>query len=141
LAHIAIEKFDSTAHPNPMKYVDDEQFIRYEHSSKLAPYAVCVVDVCGFRFFFHSVMQLELCVDYYSREIQPSSRLPVYSQNFGGDHWEMQRWFEQLPLYLLEKSKRPRVVKALERALAEYRKQPGAVTTTPKPDLWSWSGK
>ena len=33
------------------------------------------------------------------------------------DHWEIQRWFEQLPMYLLEELKRVKVVKALERAL------------------------
>lgn len=33
------------------------------------------------------------------------------------DHWEVQRWFERLPMDLLEESKRVKVVKALRRAL------------------------
>lgn len=138
---IAIEDFDRKKHRNYMQYIDDEQLDRYEHSGGLAPYKVCIVEVCGFQFIFHSVMQIELCIDYYSREVRPSSRLPVYTENLGGDHWETQRWFEKLPLYLLEKSKRPKVVAALERAMIEYRQHPGAVTSTRKPDIWSWSGR
>ena len=141
MAKIAIEDFNQKAHPNPMWYVDNEQFNRYRRSAGLTPYKVCVVEVCGFQFIFHSAMQLELCLDYYSRQTRPSSRLPVYKENLGGDHWETQRWFEKLPLYLLENAKRPKVVATLERALLAYRQQPGAVTATPKPSLWSWSGK
>jgi hypothetical protein len=33
------------------------------------------------------------------------------------DHWEAQRWFEQLPMYLLEDAKRKKVVAALQKAL------------------------
>jgi hypothetical protein len=33
------------------------------------------------------------------------------------DHWEAERWFERLPMYLLEEPKRLKVIKALERAL------------------------
>jgi hypothetical protein len=74
-------------------------------------------------------------------QIHPSSRLRVYKENLGGDHWETQRWFEKLPLYLLEKSKSPKVVAALERALTEYQQQQGAITSTQKPNLWTWYGK
>ena len=35
----------------------------------------------------------------------------------GGDHWEYQRWFELLPMYLLEEPKRRKVVAALSEAL------------------------
>ena len=140
MSSIRIQDFDPEDHPNPMRYVDDAQRIRYERSGGLAPYKVCAIDVCGFRFFFHSVMQLELCIEYYSKSIQPCGRLPVYRENYGGDHWETQRWFEQLPLYLFEKSKRPKVVTALERGLIEYLQAPGAITETKKPNLYSWSG-
>jgi hypothetical protein len=45
---------------------------------KLVPRFVYLVTVCSFTFEFHS-----------------SSRLPVYTQNLGGDHDETQRWFER----------------------------------------------
>jgi hypothetical protein len=93
---------------------------------------------CGFQFVFHSVVQVELCLDYYRLRHHPSSRLPVNDGNFGGDHWETQRWFEKLPQFLLEKAKRPKVVAALEEALTEYRKYDGAETLTAKPALYRW---
>jgi hypothetical protein len=74
-----------------------------------------------------------MCLDYYSKEHQPSSRLPVYDENLGGDHFEAQRWFEKLPQYLLEKPKRARVVAALEKALKEYSRVPEAETGTRVP--------
>jgi hypothetical protein len=32
--------------------------------------------------------------------------------------WDVERWFERLPMYLLEEPKRQKVLKALSRALA-----------------------
>jgi len=137
MAKITITDYVENEYPNHMRWIDNEQQERYARSGGLAPYKVCLVDVCGFRFIFHSVMQIELCLDYYSRQPQPTSRLPVHTQNLGGDHWETQRWFEKLPMFLLEKSKRPRVLAALERALAEYSTAPGAITSTAKPEVWA----
>jgi len=136
MAQITIEDFDPLRHPNPMSYVDNAQAERSAHVGKLVPYKVCVVSVCGFRFLFHSVLQLELCLEYYRLEHRPSTRLPVHTGLYGGDHWETQRWFERLPQRLLEKSKRPLVVAALERAAAEYGKHASAHTETPKPALF-----
>ena len=119
-----------------MWYIDNEQFVRYKHTGGLTPYKVCVVDVYGFQFIFHSTVQVELCLDYYSRKIHPSSRLPVYKEYLGGDHWETQRWFEKLPLFLLEKIKRQKVIATLARALDEYRRHPGTITGTQKPNIW-----
>jgi len=137
MANIRLEEFDALRHPHPM-YVDHAQSDRKSRTGTLVPYKVCLVDVCGFEFIFHSVMEIELCLEYYRRPHHPSSRLPVETGNYGGDHGETQRWFEKLPNYLLEKSKRPKVVSALERALARYRQQEGADTGTAKPSLYGW---
>lgn len=51
---------------------------------------------------------------YFERKIHPTSRVPVPGDI---DHWEAQRWFERLPMYLLENVKRKKVVSALQRAL------------------------
>ncbi len=136
MARITIDDFDPVRHPNPMASVDNGQAQRAARVGRLVPYKVCVVDACGFRFFFHSLVQLELCLDYYRMEHRPSSRI-AWSPGAHGDHWECQRWFEQLPLRLLEKSQRPSVVGALERALIEYSKHPSARTETEKPTLFS----
>jgi hypothetical protein len=77
------------------------------------PKNVLMVHVASFTFHFLSVPQIQDCLAYYSRNIHPSSRISVGS----ADHWEVQRWFELLPMYLLEEPKRVKVVKALEQAL------------------------
>jgi hypothetical protein len=136
MARVTITDYVEAKHPNSMRWVDNEQHERYVRSGGLTPYKVCTVEVCGFEFIFHSVMQAELCLDYYSRKVQPTSRLPVHTENLGGDHWETQRWFEKLPMFLLENSKRERVIKALTRAIAEYSSYPGASTNTAKPAIW-----
>ncbi|TDK66381.1 hypothetical protein [Sapientia aquatica] len=141
MANIKVENYDPLRHPNYMAYVDDEQYQRYKRSDGLIPYKVCLVDVCGFQFIFHSILQMQLCLEYYSTELQPSSRLPVYTENLGGDHYETQRWYEKLPGKLLEKSKRAKVIGALKRAIDEYKKSPGASTCVVRPNLWDWSGK
>jgi hypothetical protein len=77
---------------------------------------VYFVRVCSFTFEFHSIEQIRMCLDYYSQKIHASSRMDIGS----ADSWEMQRWFERLPMYLLEETKRQKVVKALLLALDEF---------------------
>jgi hypothetical protein len=139
MPQIKIEPYDSAKHRNPMWYIDDAQQKRHRKAPSLSDYKVCLVTVCSFTFIFHSTEQLALCLDYYRREHQPSSRLPVYTENFGGDHWEMQRWFEQLPQYLLEKPKRTKVIKALEKAMREYSRIRSATTGTKRKGLYDWA--
>ncbi len=139
MPQIKIEPYDQLKHPNPMWYVDDAQAKQHWKAPSLSDYKVCLVTVCSFTFIFHSVAQLTLCLDYYRREHQPSSRLPVYTENLGGDHWETQRWFEKLPQFLLEKPKRTKVIKALEKAVREYSRVPSANTGTKAKGLYEWA--
>jgi hypothetical protein len=64
----------------------------------LVPRNMLRVAVASFTFRFVSVEQIRDCLSYYEQKTHPSSRLPAG----GGDHWEFQRWFERLPMYLLE---------------------------------------
>ena len=73
-----------------------------------------LVAVASFTFRFISADQISECLAYYESKTRPSSMRPTG----GMSHWENQRWFEQLPMYLLEEPKREKVVKALRRALA-----------------------
>ena len=139
MARITFEDYDPLRHGNPMWYIDDAQRERHQRAPTIIRYKVCLVNVCGFTFVFHSLLQLRLCLEYYTKEHQPSSRLPVYDQNLGGDHWESQRWFEKLPQYLLAKSKRSKVISALKQALEAYSKIPEADTRTPRKPLHEWS--
>jgi hypothetical protein len=109
------EEFDSVNHSNKMWTVDSVPYPKANFVTRW----VFFVRVCSFTFEFHSLKQIEDCLEYYSQKIHPSSRLPVYNENYG-DHWEAQRWFEQLPMYLLEEPKRQKVIKALAAALEQF---------------------
>lgn len=85
---------------------------------------VIVVHVASFTFRFASSTQLRECLEYYQQKIHPSSR--ISAQNLAADlgedwreqrGWEVERWFERLPMYLLEEPKRQKVLKALANAL------------------------
>jgi len=82
---------------------------------KLDPDPAYFVCVAGFTFEFWSVSQIEAALDFYRAKTHPSSRMPTW-----GEHDVTQRWYERLPMYLQENSKREKVVKALERALKEF---------------------
>jgi hypothetical protein len=77
------------------------------------PTHVLMVHVASFTFHYFSIAQILDCLAYYSQKVHPSSRASVGA----ADHWEVQRWFERLPMYLMEEPKRLKVVKALERAM------------------------
>lgn len=124
MSRIEIEPYNSVRHPNPMRWFDDSQRKRHLRAPNLIPYNVCLVTVKDFTFIFHSVEQIQICLDYYRREIHPSSRISIGA----ADHWEMQRRYERLPQRLLESRTRLEVVATLEKAMVEYSQVPGAVT-------------
>jgi hypothetical protein len=120
MATIKFEAFDALRHRDMMAPVSTGLLRQHLASPTLVHHIVCLVTVAGFTFVFHSIEQVRACLEYYSREHHPSSRLPVYTGNYGGDQSETQRWFERLPQNLLEKPKRAKVVSALEQAISEY---------------------
>ncbi len=90
---------------------------------KLVPVYTYFVRVCGFTFQFGSVAQIDAALDYFKKKLHPSSRMPNYEWLKFERYW-VQRWYERLPGYLRQESKRQKVVKALEEAaemFAEYR--------------------
>jgi hypothetical protein len=78
---------------------------------------IYLVRVCSFTFEFYNLTQIEKCLEYFREKIHKSSRANVS----GMDHWEAQRWFERLPLYLSEEPKRKKVEAALTLALEKFR--------------------
>jgi type VI protein secretion system component VasA len=112
MARIWIEPYQAHSGP-PMDYWGSAEAAAHWRAPTIVPKNVLVVSVASFTFHFFSVEQLRDCLAYYEQKTHPSSRLPVG----GMDHWEAQRWFERLPMYLLEEPKRAKVVKALNRAL------------------------
>jgi hypothetical protein len=91
----------------------------------LTPRHLIVVSVASFTFKFQTVEQLRECIRYYEKKIHPSSRIPARrsAAYLGKDWrklrgWDVERWFERLPMYLLEEPRRQKVLKALSKALA-----------------------
>jgi hypothetical protein len=122
MARIWKEAFDSVKHGLPDALPDAiEPLRRYRTAPTLVSHDVVFVSVCSFTFRFYSRPQLEQVLNYYEQKIVPSSREPesVWSLR-GGDHGEAERWFERLPLFLREESKRLKVVKALRDALKMF---------------------
>jgi len=107
-----------------MARISKEPITWLDGTASLLPRHVIVVRVASFTFRFGSIEQLRECLHYYEKKIQPSSRVAAkkIAADIGEDWrtqrgWEVERWFERLPMYLLEEPKRQKVLKALSRAL------------------------
>ena len=114
------EPYNSVKHSSGRmgwQFPQPEGIARHHRAPSLEPHHVLFVRVAGFTFEFHSVEQLQACRAFYGRKHHPTSRLPVETGDYGGDHSEAQRWYERLPLYLREEPKRQRVIAALDAAV------------------------
>jgi hypothetical protein len=103
----------------------------HDGKASLLPRHVILFRVASFAFRFETIERLRECVNYYEKRTHPSSRIATrkLKAEFGKDWrelrgWDVERWFERLPMYLLEEPKRQKVLKALSKALtlAEARK-------------------
>ena len=90
----------------------------------LKPDEIILVRVASFVFRFRSVEQLKECLTFFEKKIHPSSLVSEkeLTAQLGEDWreqrgWEVERWFERLPMYLLEEPKREKVLKVLRKAL------------------------
>ena len=107
-----------------MARISRQPIKREDGNQNLTPRSVVEVEVASFTFRFATVAQLRQCIAYYERTTHPTSRIPAkeLAADLGEDWrkqrgWEVERWFERLPMYLLEESKRLKVLKALNKAL------------------------
>jgi hypothetical protein len=98
---------------------------RHDGKASLVPRDAIVVRVASFTFRFETVERLRECIKYYEKRTHPSSRIAAktLTAELGDDWrelrgWDVERWFERLPMYLLEEPKRQKVLKALSTALA-----------------------
>lgn len=82
------------------------------------------VYVCSFTFAFYSLAMIQEYLDYYNTKILPS--------HMGSSFWvgEPQEKLNRLPLRLRNESKRHQVIKALTKALYEFRKQESVLLNT-----------
>jgi hypothetical protein len=98
--------------------------LRTHGKENLNPEHVIVVEVASFTFKFSTLEQLQECIRYYKQKTRPTSqvRAKTIASEIGEDWrtrrgWEVERWFERLPMYLLEEPKRQKVLKALSKTL------------------------
>lgn len=77
------------------------------------------VRVCGFTFQFDSLPEIGIALDWFARKTHPSSQIRKWP---GGcvDRWDSEPWYDRLPQDLMSNQKRPRVAKALQRAIHEF---------------------
>ena len=108
-----------------MARISKELVKRHDGKASLDPRYVIVVRVASFAFRFETVERLRECIKYYEKKARPSSR--IAAKTLAADleedwrelrGWDVERWFERLPMYLLEEPKRQKVLKALSTALA-----------------------
>ena len=78
----------------------------------LLRHKVLFVEVCSFTFQFHSREQLVEAVEFFSRTIHPSSRKPGFIHEH---YWHP--WHQRLPKGMTARTRRLRVLAALEKAV------------------------
>jgi hypothetical protein len=107
-----------------MARISKEPLKRLDGKAGLIPQHVIVVKVASFTFRFRNISQLLQCLSYYQRKTHPSSRVAAkaIAADIAEDWrelrgWEVERWFERLPMYVLEEPKRQKVIKALAKSL------------------------
>ena len=125
MAKIWSETFDPKRHHDKMRDVSRILGVpteQYWRAPTLQRYPVYFVRVCGFTFEFHSLEQLKVCLEFFSQKVHPSSMIKFSESDrrIMWLHWVCQRWFERLPMQLLEERRRVRIVPALKKALAQF---------------------
>jgi hypothetical protein len=125
MAKIWTEIYDPDKHHDKMRDVNRSSDIsaeKYRHAPTLQQYPVYFVRVCNFTFEFHNLEQLKVCLDFFSQKVRPSSmiRFTEEDRKIHWLHWVAQRWFERLPMQLLEERRRVKIVPALKQALEQF---------------------
>jgi hypothetical protein len=87
------------------------------HAQGLVIQELICVNVCSFTFKFYGIDEIREYIAFYEKKTHQSSILPIPPGSDSFFHWHSQRWYERLPLYLQEESKRIKVLKALRKAL------------------------
>lgn len=128
MAQIWSETFDPKRHSDKMCDISQIPGVpkeQYWRAPTLQRYPVYFVRVCGFTFEFHSIEQIEACLRFFSQKVRPSSmiRFSHSDRQIHWLHWVAQRWFERLPMQLLEERRRVRIVPALRQALSKFKRE------------------
>jgi len=120
MAKIWWEPYSTQSNPMLSELGEPPGPSRHGRSPTLEHPRVLFVRVVRFTFVFHTSQQLHACLEYYRRKILPSGRSAARAEAVASGEvlWRqhVERWYERLPLYLREESKRAKVVAALEEA-------------------------
>jgi len=125
MAQFWVETYEPKRHSNKMHDftrlpgVPTEQ---YSRAPTLQRYPIYFVRVCNFTFEFHSLQLLKACLIFFSKKVRPSSmiKFSAADRRIHWLHWVCQRWFERLPMHLLEERRRVRIESALRKAFEKF---------------------
>jgi len=86
-------------------------------------YPVYIVATLGFTFEFHTIQQIEVCLRFFSQKVRPESMMQFLDsdRHIFELHAVSPRWFQELPLPLLEEHRRLEIAAALTKALRRFR--------------------
>ena len=115
MSRIWKESFDPAKHRDYMATYHTGGLISDTARDNLVERWVYFVRVASFTFQFHSPEQIEEARAYFAKTVHPARREPGHELEH---YW--QRWFERLPRGIQGGTKRPRVLKALEEAIAVF---------------------
>jgi hypothetical protein len=109
----------------PAEYWEPTAIIEHRYQNRaLVPHFDIMVNVASFTFRFSSLRQLRDCLSFYEQKTRKSGALAEQklALELGPDWrsqrgWEIERWYERLPMYFQEEPKRKKVIQALTKAL------------------------
>jgi hypothetical protein len=115
MAKIWKEPLDAKKHKDFMTGFQDRGGRPPEPKDKLVPRWVYFVREGDFTFQFHSFSQIREALEYFQKQTHPTSRVAGVAVEH---YW--QRWYERLPPGLRARSRRTRIIKALQKALEQF---------------------
>src|SRR5262245_3300310 len=74
----------------------------------LVPRELICVSVCSFTFKFYSGDEIREYIAFFEKKTHSSSWFAIPEGVDSFSRWHSQRWYERLPLFLQEESKRVR---------------------------------
>jgi hypothetical protein len=108
---------------NPKRHADKMRAASVPTVPALQRHSVYFVSVTGFTFEFHNIQQLEVCLRFFSQKVRPESMMQFLDtdRHILELHAISPRWFQELPLPLLEEHRRLEIAAALTKALRRFR--------------------
>jgi hypothetical protein len=119
---------------NPKRHADKMRDVSVPAIPDLQRYPVYLVGITGYTFEFHNIQQIEVCLRFFSQKVRPESMMQFLEtdRHILELHAVSPRWFQELPLPLLEEHRRLEIATALTKALRRFRAGTGITPVVKK---------